>query len=56
MEKFDELVKRILNAATKSVEGIKCNTPHSKEKEKQGAAVMHWKVEIRKMKGIVVDD
>ena len=56
IEKFDKLATRILNAATKSVEGIKRNVPHSKEKEKQRAAVMCWKMEIRKMKGIVVDD
>ena len=41
IEQFDELITRMLNAATRSVEGMKRNIPFSKEKEKRRAAVLH---------------
>jgi len=56
LEHFDELITRILNTATKSVEGMKRNIPFSKEKEKRRAAVLYWKMEIRRIKGINVDN
>ena len=56
MEHFDEIITRMLNAATKSVEGMRRNVPFSKEKEMRRAAALHWKMEIRRIKGINVDE
>ena len=55
MKNFDNIITRMLNTATKSVEGMKRNVPFSKEKEKRRAAVLHWKIETRRLKGINVD-
>ena len=55
MEQYDNIITRILNVATKSVEGMKRNVPFSKEKEKRRATVLYWKMEIRRIKGINVD-
>ena len=55
IEKFDEIITRMLNTALKSVEGIKRNVPFSCEKEKRRAAVLYWKMEIRRLKGIAID-
>ena len=55
MEKFDEIITRMLNTALKSVEGMKQNVPFSCEKEKRRAAVLYWKIEMRRLKGIAID-
>ena len=55
IEQFDQLITRMLNAATRSVEGMKWNVQFLKEKEKRRAAVLCWKMEIRRIKGMQVD-
>ena len=55
MEKFDEIITRMLNIALKSVEGIKRNVLFSSKMEKRRAAVLYWKMEIRRLKGIAID-
>ena len=39
LEAIDELIKRILNTATRKIEGMKRNTPHSKEKQNRRAVL-----------------
>ena len=55
MEKFDEIITRILNTALKSVERMKRNVLFYCEKEKRRAAVLYWKIEMRRLKGIAID-
>ena len=45
----------MLNTVLKSVEGMKRNVPFSCEKEKRRAAVLYWKMEMRRLKGIAID-
>ena len=55
IETFDKIITRMFNIAIKSVKGIKQNIPFSHEKEKRRAAVLYWKIEIRRLKGIAID-
>ena len=51
IEKTDETITRILNTATKRVEGIKRNIPFSQEKQKRRTAKSHWKDVVKMKKG-----
>ena len=56
MEQIDIIITRMLNTATKKVEGMKRNIPYSKEKRKRRATVLYYKAVLRKMKGIAIDE
>ena len=45
----------MFTAATKKVEGMKRNVPHSKEKGKRQSIVLHYEMRIRELKGGIVD-
>ena len=56
IEYLDNLITKILNKATKHVEGPMRNTPHSKEKAKRSASIKHWKIKVRKLAGVLADE
>ena len=56
IECIDNLITKILNKATKYVEGPKRNVPCSKEKAKRSATIKHWKLKVRKLKGTLADE
>ena len=53
---MDKIITRILNMATKKVEGMKQTILFSYEKEKRRSIVLYCKMKLREMKGIVVDE
>jgi len=56
MEQVDEILTRIFNVATKKVEGMRRNILFLSEKERQRAALLYCKMQLRKCKEIAVDN
>ena len=55
IEVVDEIMTRMLQVATKKVEGMKRSIPFSQEKESRRSAVLYYKMKIREMKGVAID-
>ena len=56
IENVDEIISRIFEIARKKVEGMKRNILYSKEKEKARAKILYSKIQIRKLRGIQIDE
>ena len=56
IETVDIIIIKIINTATKKVEGMKRNVPYSNEKKRCRASLLYSKIQLRKCKGIVVDE
>jgi len=55
IETIDNLITKVLNAATNKVEGQSRNIPYTKEKVKRQGTMLFWKAKIWQLKGIPVD-
>ena len=56
IEKMDEMITKIFQVALRKVEGMKRNVPYSKQKEKQRAKLLYRKMQVRRLKGILIDN
>jgi len=56
IENVDQVISKILDGARKKVEGMKRNIPFSQEKKTARALVLYAKMQIRKLKGVRVDE
>ena len=55
IELVDESITKMLQTATKKVEGMKCGIPYSEEKEKRRCRVLYYKMMIREFEQKIVD-
>lgn len=56
IENVDEMASRIFDIARKKVEGMTRNIPYSQEKKKARALILFSKMQLRKLRGIKVDE
>ena len=55
IEVVDEIITRMLQTATKKVEGMKRSIPFSQEKERRRSMVLYYKMKIREIRGGAID-
>lgn len=53
---MNNTITRIINTATKKVEEMKWNIQYSEEKKKYRAILMHIKMQLSNLKGLVVNE
>ena len=56
METIDIIITKIINTATKKVEGMKRNVSYLNKKKRCRASLLYSKMQLRKCTGIVVDE
>ena len=55
MEQINEIITRILNIVLRKIEGMKRNISYSEELEKRRVNVLYRKIQLRKMREIVIN-